>query len=119
MIQAKAVAKETMGQGWTGRGKREDGTEHPPDTVEVGCEGVAEREEVRMACLVTACLHVSGAPWHTQGRVPKGEQVGGKLFNMWCLGAFYTCDMFTLQLRFGNWIGSLYEPWADRWKFDP
>lgn len=82
MIKAKAVAEETVGQGWTGRGKREDETEHPPDMVEAGCEGVAEREEVRMTCLVIACLDVGGAPWHTQGRVPKEEQAGGKLFNM-------------------------------------
>ena len=77
MIKAKTVAEETVGQGWTGRGKRGDETERPPDRVKVGLEGVAEREEMRIAC-----LDVGGAPWHTQGRVSKEEQVGEKLFNM-------------------------------------
>lgn len=82
MIKAKAAAEETVGQGWTGRGKRGDETEHPPDRAEVGREGVAEREEMRMTCLVIACLDVGGAPRHTQGRVSKEEQVWEKLFDM-------------------------------------
>ena len=100
MIKAKAVAEETVGQGWTGRGKRGDETGRPPDRVEVGLEGVAEREEMRITCLVMACLDVGGAPWHTQGRVSKEEQVGEKLFNMWCLVFFlylwYVC--FTTKI---------------------